>query len=48
MPVQFERKQKYDVGDLITIMSLLRGEGGCPWDREQDNHSIRRNYIEET
>lgn len=48
MPVQFERKQKYDVGDLITIMSLLRGEGGCPWDREQDHHSIRRNFIEET
>lgn len=48
MPVQFERKQKYDVGDLITIMSLLRGEGGCPWDREQDHHSIRKNFIEET
>ena len=48
MPVQFERKQKYDVGDLITIMSLLRGEGGCPWDREQDHYSIRKNFIEET
>jgi tetrapyrrole methylase family protein/MazG family protein len=25
----------------------LRGEGGCPWDREQTHATIRRNLIEE-
>ncbi len=34
--------------DLLQIMETLRGENGCPWDREQDHHSIRRNFLEET
>ena len=29
-------------------MALLRSERGCPWDREQDHKSIRKNFIEET
>ena len=29
-------------------MALLRSEQGCPWDREQDHRSIRKNFIEET
>lgn len=29
-------------------MELLRGENGCPWDREQTHESIRGNFIEET
>ena len=29
-------------------MKILRSENGCPWDREQDHHSIRSNLIEET
>lgn len=29
-------------------MKLLRSEEGCPWDREQDHKSIRKNFIEET
>ena len=29
-------------------MKLLRSEQGCPWDREQDHKSIRKNFIEET
>ena len=33
--------------DLLEIMKLLRSPGGCPWDREQDHHTIRRNLIEE-
>jgi len=28
-------------------MELLRGPGGCPWDREQTHASIRRNLLEE-
>lgn len=29
-------------------MRLLRSPEGCPWDREQDHHSIRKNFLEET
>jgi len=32
---------------LLEIMKMLRAPGGCPWDREQDHHSIRENMIEE-
>ena len=41
-------KDRYDFDDLVTVMKLLRGEGGCPWDREQTHVSIRNNLIEET
>lgn len=42
------KKEKYDFYDLVVIMELLRGEGGCPWDAEQTHESIRKNFIEET
>lgn len=42
------KKDRYDFGDLCAVMELLRGEGGCPWDREQTHESIRQNFIEET
>ena len=41
-------KEKYDVMDLVRIVTLLRRPGGCPWDREQTHESIRKNLIEET
>ena len=41
-------KEKYDFEDLKVVMGILRSENGCPWDREQDHHSIRSNLIEET
>lgn len=46
--LDFSRKESYRIDDLLRIMEMLRGEGGCPWDREQDHHSIRNNFIEET
>ena len=45
--LDFERKERYGVADLVAIMELLRSPEGCPWDREQDHASIRRNLIEE-
>ncbi len=36
-----------DFGDLIAIMRTLRGEDGCPWDREQTHESLKKNLIEE-
>lgn len=37
----------YSFEDLLNIMSILRGENGCPWDREQDHKTIRNNLLEE-
>lgn len=40
--------EKYSFNDLLDIMAKLRGEGGCPWDREQTHESLRIYMIEET
>ena len=45
--IDFEQKPSYDVSDLVEIVRVLRAPGGCPWDREQDHKSIRRNLLEE-
>ena len=45
--MDFEFKEKYEIGDLLEIMKILRSENGCPWDREQDHKSIRKDFIEE-
>ncbi len=44
---EFVGKDKYTFEDLRGIMKILRGEGGCPWDREQTHASIRKDLIEE-
>lgn len=41
------KQDKFDFYDLCDVIVILRGEGGCPWDREQDHHSIRKGLIEE-
>ena len=42
------QKDKRDINDLIEIIERLRGENGCPWDREQTHESIRKGIIEES
>ncbi len=34
--------------ELVAVMARLRGEGGCPWDREQTHASLKRYALEET
>ncbi len=46
--IDFTRKDKYSFQDFVEVVRLLRGEGGCPWDRVQTHQSIRRNFLEET
>ncbi len=36
-----------DLARLERIMARLRGEGGCPWDREQTLASLQRYLVEE-
>ncbi len=46
--MDFQQKESYTFDDLVQIVKILRAPGGCPWDREQNHHSIRREFIEET
>ena len=32
---------------LVKILDTLRGENGCPWDKEQDEQSISNYFLEE-
>ena len=32
---------------LVDIIAVLRGENGCPWDREQTHKTLRPNMLEE-
>ncbi len=32
---------------LVQILGILRGEGGCSWDRQQDHHSLKHFLLEE-
>lgn len=33
---------------LVEVIATLRGENGCPWDREQTHTSLKSTLIEET
>ena len=43
-----EKNTPYTFEDLVTVVEILRSEGGCPWDMEQTHKSIRNDFIEET
>jgi tetrapyrrole methylase family protein/MazG family protein len=47
VPVLPKEQQKKSFADLVLVMWRLRGEGGCPWDREQDHRTLKRYMIEE-
>lgn len=38
---------KKDINDLINLIEVLRGDEGCPWDREQTHESIKNSLLEE-
>lgn len=40
--------KRYTFTDFIQLIERLRGEGGCPWDREQTHNSLRPCMTEET
>lgn len=39
--------QNRDIYDLFDLVSILRGENGCPWDKVQTHKSIENSMIEE-
>jgi tetrapyrrole methylase family protein/MazG family protein len=44
-PVKVEPPGSF--AELVRTVATLRGPDGCPWDREQDHMSLRKNVIEE-
>lgn len=46
-PVKAIIQNRYDIDDLIDIMSVLRSENGCPWDREQNHRTLEKYLLEE-
>jgi tetrapyrrole methylase family protein/MazG family protein len=41
------RGQQSSFEELVAVMARLRGEGGCPWDREQTHASLKPYLVEE-
>lgn len=48
IPPAQEPAKEYPLGSLAAIMATLRGEGGCPWDRQQTHDTLKRYLLEET
>ena len=46
-PLALTDRKRFDFYDLVRVMGILRGENGCPWDREQDHETLRKYLIEE-
>mgnify|MGYP004674653763 CR=1 FL=1 len=45
---KLKSEKKHGFDSLRLLVDVLRGEGGCVWDKEQTHESIRNNIIEET
>lgn len=48
LKTKLKNEPRHDFSSLRELVEVLRGEGGCPWDREQTHSSIRADIIEET
>ena len=46
-PAPMATRQRFCFADLVEILDILRGDNGCPWDREQTHESLRKYLIEE-
>ncbi len=46
-PCELSKRTTFTYADLEEVVAFLRGENGCPWDREQTHNSIRSNMAEE-
>jgi tetrapyrrole methylase family protein/MazG family protein len=40
-------EKQADIQKLVELVARLRGDGGCPWDREQTRESLKPMLIEE-
>lgn len=45
---EIKLKDEYSIEDLFDILTALRGENGCPWDKIQTHETLKKCMIEET
>ena len=41
------QRKRFDMDDLVAVMTRLRAPNGCPWDREQTHESLLTYLLEE-
>lgn len=46
--VSYLSRSRYDMDDLVQVVTRLRAPDGCPWDREQTHESILPDLLEES
>ena len=46
--MEYSKQEDPTFEDLVEIMAILRGDEGCPWDKEQTHESIKKYLVEET
>ncbi|MBQ4037441.1 MAG: nucleotide pyrophosphohydrolase [Clostridia bacterium] len=39
--------ENFNFEDLVSLVRVLRGPEGCPWDQAQGHHDLRNNMVEE-
>lgn len=44
---QFKQQEHFSYEDVLELITFLRSDEGCPWDRVQTHQSVRRGVIEE-
>lgn len=42
------QRSRFDMDDLMTVVTRLRAPDGCPWDREQTHESLLKDLLEES
>ncbi|MGO0121675.1 nucleoside triphosphate pyrophosphohydrolase [Desulfothermobacter acidiphilus] len=47
LPPLDQLSPRYSLAPLVAVMAELRGEKGCPWDREQTHQSLKQYLLEE-
>ena len=46
--VSYLKRSRYDMDDLMEVVTRLRAPDGCPWDREQTHESLLKDLLEES
>lgn len=47
-PIEQIDRKRYNMDDLVAVMTRLRAPDGCPWDKEQSHESLLTNLLEES
>ena len=46
--VEYLKRSRFDMDDLMKVVARLRAPDGCPWDREQTHETLLKDLLEES